>query len=476
MLQQGPNSEEKSPDARTRLDEHQNGTELSTSASSSSHNIDIMDDASHCFHAASQQAFERSSLDELFQQFQANIVRYLAETPKEDHRLTKAQFLGARFSESEIASDSSDITLEAALAKQAEQIAQYQLLSQSFTHKQQNVLTYLDLIRAGLNSQPVTTEHVRNLLLNWQNEINLSLRISAGQAEPLQSSPSSASSAETLYQSAPLFTGDFHAFIKHALSLPDILEKIVYEVRYNKGDAQLTEEDVQLAEISWADRLQAQFARLAAVDKHVTPMVEEWHKLKPQALTYAQMAQREQINRKPYQPDESVADRKMRYQDISGYEPRLEQIKDASIVQNLAERARKAKHPIAKQHCELPDRERIEMQFELGIRPFSKSRESYTRALLNTVTGSQTWQTSFNGARLDPEHPVAFPERRAIAQKVVEPFLQLRNMIHKKLTTPVNLDPSSSSTQASASDIADKSPETDLHVDEVVSQLQKMRL
>lgn len=408
------------------------------------------------------------TIQELFSSFQKKAARLLLENPPQENRLTKIQHLIEKFNEEP--SNDSETIISQAVEKQIHQLSSYQLLAQDFEKKKNEVQNYLQLIRAGLQDKPVTIENITVLLKKWMNALQLADKLASGQTlsdNIVQNSVVSELKSEDLANK----TGFFHAFLSHCLFSKTILEKITHEVRYSKSDEQLTEEDVKTAILLWDKIDTDRYARLAAHFSAAIPKVKEWKSLIPQALSYEEMREREDTNPYSYKPDESKQDRRERRKHISGFAPCLQQLKQASIVQNLAKRSRKEKIPVEKQHCELPDSQRLEMQFKLGIRPFSKSRQGYVSLAFNVLTGNEAWQTDFVGAKLDSELPVIFPDRKEQVKRQLLPLMERKLMLNQKFLTR------SSDTSLDHPDSAQIDPsESNQELDSIVARLHQFKL
>ncbi|MCS5708438.1 hypothetical protein CC99x_005905 [Candidatus Berkiella cookevillensis] len=404
----------------------------------------------------------------LFSDFQKKAAHVLLQNPPQANRLTKVQHLREKFAEEE----SSDLesTLSQAVDKQIQQLSSYQLLAQAFEEKQNKVQNYLERIRAGLQDKPITMENIVPLLRKWVYELQLADKLASGQTlagNIVSDSMESKLNSEALSNKI----SSFHAFLLHCLLSKTILEKITHEVRYSKPAEQLTEDDIKTAIQLWDKIDKERYARLGSHFSASISKVEEWKSLMPQALSYEEMQERESTNPYPYQSDESQQDRRERRKHISGFEPCLKQLKQASVVQNLAERSRKEKIPVEKQHCELSDPQRLEMQFKLGIRPFSKSRQGYASLAFNMLTGNEAWLTDFEGAKLDSELPVIFPDRKEQVKKQLLPLMQRKLMLNQKFLTrssDASLDhPDSAQIDAS---------ESNQELDSIVERLHRFKI
>ena len=409
------------------------------------------------------------SIQLLFAGFQKKAARVLLQNPPQANRLTKVQYLRERFAEEE--SSDSEAIISQAVEKQIQQLSSYQLLAQDFEKKKNEVQNYLQLIRSGLQDKPVTIENITVLLKKWIYELQLADKLASGQMSSVNIVESSIKS-EVKNEDLPNKTGFFHAFLSHCLLSRTILEKIEHEVRYSKPVEQLTEEDIKTAIQLWNKIDQERYTRLATHFSAAILKVEEWKKLMPQSLSYEEMQERERTNPYPYQTNESKQDRRERRKHISGFEPCLQQLKQASVVKNLAERSRKEKIPVEKQHCELPDAERLERQFQLGIRPFSKNRQSYASLAFNVLTGNEAWQTEFVGAKLDSDFPITFPDRRDEVKKRLLPLMERKLKLNQRFLTSSSIDASLSSSDSTQSDASESNQE----LDSIVERLHRLKI
>lgn len=448
----------------------------SSSASSSVLQDDISDKSAPLYESA--QLRSEHAIHLLFSNFQKKAARVLLDSEMQPNRVTKVQYLREKFEKEKAENqevplaeevDSSELILSQAVDKQIQQLSSYQILAQSFEQRQKDVQEYLQLIRVGLQDKPVTIENVAVVLKKWLEEFKLADKIASGQissASIAQSSMSSESSGIPL----PNKSGAFHAFLTHCLISKSILEKITHEVRYSKPSEQLTEEDVKTALLLWDQIDRERYARLESHFRSVIPKVEEWKSLIPQALTYEEMQERERTNPRPYHAEETKRDRRERRMHISGFEPCLQQLKQGSVVQNLAERSRKEKTPVIKQHCELLDHQRLEMQYELGIRPFSKNRQGYGTLAFSLITGHDVWQTEFVGAKLDSDLPPIFPDRKKQVAKQLLPLMERKLALNQKLLT------SGVIVESSSSEANHVPSEAEQGLDAIVERLHRLKI
>tara|TARA_R110002110_G_scaffold119309_2_gene293741 strand:- start:26855 stop:28081 length:1227 start_codon:yes stop_codon:yes gene_type:complete len=367
------------------------GSDLSGSDS------DTFSPDSGIFRAEFGQPNTQNAMLRIFRAYQESIIKLLLASQRIEHRLTKVQFLADRMQEEGSAVMDSDITDAAKI--QAHHIGAYQTLNVSFTEKQRIIQEYIQLIRFEIKDKAVTPENVKHAMQA------LTAEVSPGKL--------------------------FSTFMNHCAHSSFVLDAIVYEVRHAKKNTELTEEDVEIANGVWRQVEEQRYKRLKQKVTDIMAKVEKWHDIIPQPLTDKEMVERERLN--PFEPGEDKEYRAERRRLVPGHAASLKQIQDRAVAREAASSYARAKQPLHKQHCELGDQERLEMQFKLGIHPFSKSRQGYGELVLNTVTGNQSWLSKFEGAQLDPDLPVLFPARKEHAIKTLTPFLQLRRDASRKL-------------------------------------------
>ncbi len=378
------------------------------------------------------------TLPELYRNFQKQMAdNVLARSPK-DNELTRVQFLRERLSVAEKAvlekdemyTAGKDITekdIHDVAKLQGHQISAYQTLNDSFLASLEKNQHYIQLVRHALDKQDVTPENVRAIIVDWKQQLDTGLMVASG-AE----SASSSEASEAQYP-IPLNTSSFRAFVHHCARSK--FADLTHDVQYSKPHNELGKYDYTLAEDLWAKIEATRYSRLETNVKGIMPRVKKWLDIIPQALSYKEMDEREQLT--PFKMGESKEYREERKRQVPGHEPSMEQKQDKAVARAVANAFAKERETLRKQHCELPDPIRIEMQFNLGVIPISKSRQSYFSAARKSISGSQQWQTEFKGHRLADEALISFPERKASAAKVLTPHYQLgRIAANKQLTDP----------------------------------------
>jgi len=226
-----------------------------------------------------------------------------------------------------------------------------------------------------------------------------------------------------------------------------LITEIVQLVRQG---SEITEEEAIIAEQRWAQTLTEQMKRLRERSnkqggslENIVGRVTEWNAKIPNSLTDEEARVRNekrnyQVNEAGSEgesKDESKDERDARIAAVNGLPFCVEQIRKKAVARNLAKTAHEEKRAIGKQHCELPEPIRLEMQ-SLGVRQVSPSRQGVSGAI-NYLYGSDCWKTNKFTLELDPEKRFAddqeqtFPERKANHAKNLEPLIIRRFEIEK---------------------------------------------
>lgn len=397
----------------------------------------------------------RNELNKIHNEQQEAMISLLFEQPIEKNKLSKAQFLIENLGIEKT---------HPALKKQAQQITDYHQLNQIFSKKQEDILEYIGLIRTALKDASPTVDNIRDILNVWKDQVQ-SVQLRDAAIKDAFLIPADPALKITLPK-----TEGFLAFLEHCLNkqMPKILESIAFEVQYTKPHNELTSKDIALANERWQQQTEAQFARLKNhTSSESIAKIKNWYEQIPSALTDREKKTIESNNTYPYTPLESKENRESRIEYISGCKARREQLNKASVARSLELAERKAKTlfcdpksaPYAKQKCELSDKDRVEMQIQLGILPVSKSRNSYFGALRSTVSGTPSYQTEFSGARLDNDQLPSFPDRRELAKKMLTRLFEQRVARHPKVV-----------------EVASKTETPEEMLSQVISKVKKMKI
>lgn len=134
-------------------------------------------------------------------------------------------------------------------------------------------------------------------------------------------------------------------------------------------------------------------------------------------------------------------------------------------------RTRRARLVLKKQHHELDENLRVEMQ-KLGIRPVSKSRQDLTSATRHYIAGTDRWETEFHYSNGSKVTDTAFPVRKDQAKNSLMPALER----HQKLGAMkgYSVKPTAAAMQSSNSTNMAVEPDNDL--DKRSSLLETMHI
>jgi len=390
--------------------------------------VSVSADEWQAFSSGSSEKSAPMTLAEIYKNFQDMMVENILARPKVDNELTKVQFLSERLSEPKseeldkgrLSINEKDI--EDAAKLQAEQITAYQRLNNAFLSSLAQNQHYIKCVSDALAGQDITPENVEAVIVDWKKQVESYLRVASG-----IDSESMIGGAEIKYP-LPLEllqARSFGAFVNHCASSK--FSDLTHDVRYSKDDQDLTKYDRELADKVWDKIEVARFKRLESNFPGIKDRVDKWNKIIPLPLLYDQIAEREKLN--PFKEGENKEYRKERQRLVPGHEPSLKQREAKAVARDIA----RGKETLKKQHCELPEHIRVEMQFNLGIIPISKSRQNYLSCLASSVIGGEKWQTDFTGARMAEDMPVIFPARKEMVIKQLTPLFEKRIQAHKHL-------------------------------------------
>lgn len=374
----------------------------------------------------------RPLLEEMLTEHLEKLTEYFTGQEEQPHRLTKVQFQRQKNTETESRVPQIDPKLVA--GQLASKIVQAQLKDREFNSHQQTMNAFKQALVVALNDKPITADNVEATLKNWleQREQHYGLK-------PIAESSEGATSIERL--KPELLTDPLlGSFIQRYLRSPFLRTQLTEALRFLKVDTALTEDDVKAASRQWDVVQNSRIQRFEEKVRGGTKTVEEWNRVIPNALTYEQMSERERLN--PYKEDEEKDYRSERRRQVPGNRDCLSYMKQKEVAKDTAGRFRSEKKVLPKQHHELPEAIRLEMQQKLGIVPVSRSREGMASAVIGAVVGTRTWQTKFEGAMFDPELPTLFPERQERIKEKLTPLFQRRVEMQAKLEDSGNsVDP-----------------------------------
>lgn len=321
------------------------------------------------------------------------------------------------------------------------------------------------IIKNRLNGKEPNAKNVFEVIKNWIEEQEMSMAIKAGilpkpvvqEAAP---APESGPKGVTNIDSPLLL-----AYLTHALTIPSI---IADEVRFFDISENSSQNEAEAAGAKANEVWNVQIAAKKKATGDIIANVEEWFSVSPDALTYAQMRERDQLRSFEALSNEDRKTRDAARSRVRGYQPVSEYNQDAAVAVATEKRFKSEKKTAHRQMSEHTEKERILMQKRLGTLPISATRQEGLLAKAGGLVGIGKWQNDFeteilevdkrpiyadypatkfkpkpSRARLDPEfrrtdypdyQAVTNPERRTKAVDVLEEAVPKRYFAHSVIT------------------------------------------
>lgn len=349
-----------------------------------------------------------------FQSEQIHRTKNLPEEPNRYHQIeAQKTILDNKYPDSP---EKKEEILAKIAKNQIRNMTSYEILNEKFAEKAEVVQLVLQILKIKLGQDPITPTAVEAHLNAWHTEILNNQKIDAGiitDTEKTANYPN--------IQSPHLLAILLHAKDAKRGALQAITDEIQYLLTDNEAEIK---KQVMLANESWQQIEANWLTEVNDRNPTLANNIKTWLTRIPPMLNEDQTWERDNIRNFVPEQHETKEERKKARSLVNGYEP------ITNLNRDKAKACLKAGElkPLRRTHEELSESMRTEMQFELGIRKISRSRQGRVTAIYSLVTGYEQWQQEFvTGADGRKTSHSPFPVRKAEAQSLLFNFVGTRN-------------------------------------------------